>query len=186
MSQKFCELILCVGSWLNQSKHADNRARHRYGNRRDRSSIPSTSCTVSAAVGGEVVSAMLWWQGLLWGLTGAAFIEALDLYGAIRQLKGYPWKFEGEVPFGPYMLSIVIRLGVGAGLAAALASSGQIAGPIGGLAAGVAAPKIIEQLARRGLGHSMVEPAPATAPIPAQPPQPLPQPAPAQGAPNAW
>jgi hypothetical protein len=130
---------------------------------------------------------MLWWQGLLWGLTGATFIESLDLYGAIRRIKGYPWKFQGEVPFGPYLLSVVIRLGVGAGLAAALASSGQIAGPIGGLAAGVAAPKIIEQLARRGLGHSMVEPVPNAAQVPAQqtPPSVLPQPSPAQGGPNA-
>lgn len=120
-------------------------------------------------------------------MTGAAFIEALDLYGAIRRIKGYPWKFEGEVPFGPYLLSIVIRLGVGAGLAVALASSGQIAGPIGGLAAGVAAPKIIEQLARRGLGHSMVEPVPNAAQLPAQQTQPpvLPQPSPVQGGPNA-
>ncbi|MFE2296794.1 hypothetical protein ACFXAW_01200 [Streptomyces sp. NPDC059445] len=113
------------------------------------------------------MSSMVWWQGLLWGLAGAISIEALDLYGAIRRIKGYPWKFEGEVPFGPYMLSIVIRLGVGAGLATALASSGQIAGPIGGLAAGIAAPKIIEQLARRGLGHSLVE-APPTAQLPGQ------------------
>ena len=111
---------------------------------------------------------MVWWQGLLWGLTGAAFIEALDLYGAIRRIRGYPWKSEGEVPFGPYLLSIFIRLGVGAGLAAALASSGQVAGPIGGLAAGIAAPKIIEQLARRGLEHSLVEPAPGPAQTPAQ------------------
>ncbi|MFI1398557.1 hypothetical protein [Streptomyces sp. NPDC020681] len=133
------------------------------------------------------MNAMVWWQGLLWGLTGAAFIEGLDLYGAIRRIKGYPWKFEGEVPFGPYMVSVVIRLGVGAGLAVALASSGQIAGPIGGMAAGVAAPKIIEQLARRGLGHSMVEPVPNPAQLPAQQTQTplLPEPSAAQGGPNA-
>lgn len=94
---------------------------------------------------------MLWWSGLLWGMAGAGFIEGLDLLGAIRRVKDYPWRATGEVPIGPYLLSVVIRVGVGAGLAAALASSGQIAGAVGAIAAGVAAPKIIEQLARTNL-----------------------------------
>lgn len=111
---------------------------------------------------------MEWWIALLWGLAGAGFIEGLDLYSAIRRVKGYPWTIKGEVPFGPYLLSVFIRLAVGAGLAAALGASQQVAGPVGAVAAGVAAPKILEQLARRGLSHPAVEqlPAPTATPPP--------------------
>ena len=37
----------------------------------------------------------------LWGFMGAAAIEAWDLYGAIHRVKGFPWKFEGEVALAP-------------------------------------------------------------------------------------
>jgi len=83
-----------------------------------------------------------------WGLAGAAAVEALDLYRAIKRTKGYPWRQPDEVPLGPYVLSVAIRLGLGVLAAVACAASGQIEGPAGGFAAGFAAPKLFEQLAR--------------------------------------
>jgi len=84
----------------------------------------------------------------LWGLLGATAVEALDLYKAIRRVKGYPWRHPDEVPLGPYLLSVVIRVGLGVLAAAVCAASSQIGGPAGALAAGYAAPKLFEQLAR--------------------------------------
>lgn len=84
----------------------------------------------------------------LWGLCGAAAVEGLDLYKAIKRVKGYPWRHPDEVPLGPYLLSVVIRVGLGVLAAVVCAASSQIAGPAGALAAGDAAPKLFEQLAR--------------------------------------
>lgn len=84
----------------------------------------------------------------LWGLGGAAAIESLDLYKAIRRTKDYPWRHPDEVPLGPYILSVVIRIALGAIAAGACSASSQIAGPAGALAAGFAAPKLFEQLSR--------------------------------------
>ena len=84
----------------------------------------------------------------LWGLAGAGAVEALDLYTAIRRTKGYPWRQPDEVALGPYLLSVVIRLGLGVLAATLCAASNQIAGPAGAFAAGFAAPKLFEQFAR--------------------------------------
>ena len=84
----------------------------------------------------------------LWGLCGAAAVEGLDLYKAIRRIKGYPWRHPDEVPLGPYLLSVVIRVGLGVVVAGVCAASSQIGGPAGALAAGYASPKLLEQLAR--------------------------------------
>lgn len=84
----------------------------------------------------------------LWGMAGAAAVEALDLYKAIQRTKGYPWRHPDEVALGPYLLSVVIRVLLGIVAAGVLAASSQIGGPAGALAAGYAAPKFFEQLAR--------------------------------------
>jgi len=84
----------------------------------------------------------------LWGLGGAGAVESLDLYKAIRRTKGYPWRHPDEVPLGPYLLSVIIRVALGVLAAAVCAASSQIGGPAGALAAGYAAPKLFEQLAR--------------------------------------
>ena len=84
----------------------------------------------------------------LWGLAGAGAVESLDLYRAIRRTRGYPWRQPDEVPLGPYVLSVVIRLALGVLAAGVCAASAQIGGPAGALAAGYAAPKLFEQLAR--------------------------------------
>jgi hypothetical protein len=91
------------------------------------------------------------WEACLWGVLGAGAVEALDLYGAIRRVQGYPWREEGQTPLGPYLLSVVLRLGLGVGVAAAFGASGQAGGPVGVVAVGIAAPKILEQIARQGL-----------------------------------
>jgi hypothetical protein len=89
----------------------------------------------------------------LWGLLGASAVEALDLYKAIRRVKGYPWRHPDEVPLGPYLLSVVIRVALGVLAAAVCAASSQIGGPAGALAAGYAAPKLFEQLARLSISQ---------------------------------
>ncbi|MEU9397713.1 hypothetical protein AB0D86_48065 [Streptomyces sp. NPDC048324] len=108
---------------------------------------------------------MIWWVAALWGLAGAAAVEGLALYQAIHRVKDFPWRKEGEARFPAYLVSVIIRVGIGAGLAAAFGASTQITGPLGGLVVGVAAPKIVEQMMRQGLSHQAVEPAPpASAP----------------------
>ena len=84
----------------------------------------------------------------LWGMCGAAAVELLDLYKAIRRTKGWPWRHPDEVPLAPYLVSVVIRVALGVLAAAVCSASSQIAGPAGALAAGYAAPKLFEQLAR--------------------------------------
>ncbi|GAB7110564.1 hypothetical protein JCM4814A_88810 [Streptomyces phaeofaciens JCM 4814] len=91
------------------------------------------------------------WEACLWGVLGAGAVEALDLYGAIRRVQGYPWREKGHTPLGPYLLSVILRLGLGVGVAAAFGASGQAGGPVGVVAVGIAAPKILEQIARQGL-----------------------------------
>jgi len=47
------------------------------------------------------------------------------------------------------LVSVLIRLTVGAGLALAAGWSDQVSGPVGALAIGVAAPLFVEQMARQ-------------------------------------
>ncbi|MFE5537136.1 hypothetical protein [Streptomyces sp. NPDC056492] len=108
-------------------------------------------------------------EGCLWGLLGAAMIEGLDLYTAIHTTDGWPWQKKGEPAFAPYLVAVIIRLGVGMGLTAAFAASGQVAGALAAVTVGIAAPKIVQQLAKQGLSHSAVTapPAPPIEPTPA-------------------
>ncbi|MGI3203117.1 hypothetical protein ACRJ4W_41930 [Streptomyces sp. GLT-R25] len=91
------------------------------------------------------------WQACLWSLLGVCLIEGWDLYEAIHDSKGFPWRKRGRLKLAPYLVSALIRLGIGAGLGAVFAQSGQVSGAVGFAAVGIAAPKILEQLARRGL-----------------------------------
>lgn len=84
----------------------------------------------------------------LWGLAGAAAIEASELYAATRSVKNFPWRCSGEVPLGPYLFSVVLRLGLGAFAALICVKVGPL-GPAGAVAAGIAAPKLLEQLGRQ-------------------------------------
>jgi hypothetical protein len=96
-----------------------------------------------------MVSQMSLPAAALWGFMGAAAIEAWDLYGAIHRVKGFPWKFDGEVTLAPYLVSVVLRVLLGIGMALAFVASGQAGGPVGAVAIGIAAPKLLEQLARQ-------------------------------------
>ncbi|MGW3061569.1 hypothetical protein ACWC98_37485 [Streptomyces goshikiensis] len=113
-------------------------------------------------------------EGCLWGLLGAAMTEGLDLYTAIHTTDGWPWQKKGEPAFAPYIVAVLIRLGVGMGLTAAFAASGQVAGALAAVTVGIAAPKIIQQLAKQGLSHSAVA-APPALPIEPAPTGALPQ-----------
>jgi len=109
-------------------------------------------------------SSVALWVACLWGLAGSALVEALDLYQAIQRVKDFPWRLEGEVFLLPYVVSVVIRLGLGTGVAAAFGASAQIAGPLGALAVGVAAPKIVQQFRRDGQHIADAAVAPGAAP----------------------
>jgi len=104
-----------------------------------------------------MVSQMNLWEAALWGLIGAAAIEAWDLYGAIHRLKGFPWKFDGEVALAPYLVSVLLRVLLGVGMAVAFVASGQADGPVGAVAIGIAAPKLLEQLARQAVVQAATE-----------------------------
>ena len=104
-----------------------------------------------------MVSQMSPWAAALWGFIGAAAIEAWDLYGAIHRVKGFPWKFDGEVALAPYLVSVLLRVLLGVGMAVAFVASGQAAGPVGAVAIGIAAPKLLEQLARQAVSQAAAD-----------------------------
>lgn len=121
------------------------------------------------------------WMACVWGLLGAGAVEAHQLHSDIGRVKNYPWRARGEVPLGPYLTALVIRLALGVGMAAIFGASGQAGGPVGVTAVGVAAPKLLEQLAGRGLAvlesqhpETLVTSATRTDPttLPAEPRQP--------------
>ena len=87
----------------------------------------------------------------LWGLLGAALIEAWDLYGLIHEVKGFPWRQGDQLKLAPYLVATMIRLGVGTGLAAIFADAHQVAGALGAASVGIAAPKILQEIAKKGL-----------------------------------
>jgi len=83
-----------------------------------------------------------------WGAFGGLAVEAIELYGAVRRAKTWPWNVVGETPLGPYVFSVVLRVFLGCGLGIAAAASGQVAGAFGAIGVGVAAPLIVEQLGK--------------------------------------
>jgi hypothetical protein len=103
-----------------------------------------------------------------WGLAGAGAVEASELYGAMRTVKNFPWRVTGELKFGPYLVTVLLRLVLGAFAAGLCAKAGPL-GPASAVAAGIAAPKLLEELGRHsvsvpGLSSSQRahQPAPAS------------------------
>ena len=88
-------------------------------------------------------------QLALWGLAGGFAVEGLELVAAIRRTRGWPWRVDGEVGLGPYLLSVVLRLAISAVLAMALGANGQVSGPAGALMIGITAPLIVEKAFRQ-------------------------------------
>ncbi|MFF2075898.1 hypothetical protein ACFVXG_14210 [Kitasatospora sp. NPDC058162] len=86
----------------------------------------------------------------LWGLGGAAAIEAWTLHERITSVGGFPWTYRGQMRLAPYVVAVVIRLSVGVIVTAASTASNQVAGPVGALAIGIAAPQILKQMFARG------------------------------------
>jgi hypothetical protein len=85
----------------------------------------------------------------IWGAIGALAVEAAELYGAMRRVKNFTWRIEGELPLGPYLFTVVLRLALGAFAAAVCQRTGPV-GPVAAAAAGVAGVKIVEELGRMG------------------------------------
>lgn len=101
----------------------------------------------------------------MWGAIGAAAVDAAELYGAIRHVKNFPWRVQGELPLCPYLATVALRLAVGA-FAAVICKYTGPTGPVAAAAAGVAGIKIVEELGRRG---SKEVGAPTVMSLPSQP-----------------
>ncbi|MBB6172121.1 hypothetical protein HNR23_002181 [Nocardiopsis mwathae] len=103
---------------------------------------------MAAVEAGAVVPPVTTLSFALWGLFGAFAIEGLQFNGAVQRTRCRPWRYPGEPSFGPWPVSVVIRLSIGTGLAAAAGLGDQVSGAFGAVAVGVAAPYIVEQLSR--------------------------------------
>lgn len=88
------------------------------------------------------------WAGAGWGLIGGLCVEALWLYSRIRGPSRFSWR--KPIPEGraAYLVSVVMRVGLGAGLAAAATGSDQVSGSLAAFGLGVAAPLVLEKLAQ--------------------------------------
>lgn len=89
------------------------------------------------------------WAAALWGLAGGLCVEALELYGSIKSAEG-GWSWRRPIPqgFAAYVVSVVIRVGIGGIVAAAAVGAHQVEGSLAALGLGVSAPLVIERLAR--------------------------------------
>jgi hypothetical protein len=87
-------------------------------------------------------------EAAVWGLSGGMCVESLELYATIRRTPRWNWR--RPIPQGmvAFVISVVIRIGVGAVLAAASAGSGQVSGSLAAFGLGIGAPLVIEKLAR--------------------------------------
>jgi hypothetical protein len=94
----------------------------------------------------------------LWGMVGAASVEGSELYAATRWAKNFPWRLPGELKFGPYLVTVVLRIALGVIAAAVCAEAGPL-GAAGAVAAGIAAPKLLEQLGRHAPAVGLASPA---------------------------
>lgn len=97
----------------------------------------------------DPIAALALWEYALWGAFGGVAVELIEILGAVKRVKGLPWRKKGEVGLGAMLFCVAARLGLGSGVAVALADAGQIGGSIGALAAGAAAPLILEQLSKQ-------------------------------------
>lgn len=88
------------------------------------------------------------WTYAVWGLLGAFFVEALELYDAVHRVDGFPWRQPGEVSLAPYLVSVVLRLLLGVGLVVAFRASNQLSGYLAAFFIGAASPLVLERIAR--------------------------------------
>jgi len=114
-------------------------------------------------------------EACVWGVAGAGAVEVIELYNVVKTNKNFPWRLKGELPFGLYLFTVVVRIALGA-FAAALCADGAHLSAAGAVAAGIAAPKLLEELGRlSGASHGsgLAVTPPATVPIA---PSPTPEP----------
>jgi hypothetical protein len=91
---------------------------------------------------------MEWWQAVIWGAAGGVLVEGSELYAAIRRVGDYPWHRRGEPDLGPFVVSVLIRVGIGAVLAPAFSATGQVGTPLSAVLLGISAPLVIEKLSQ--------------------------------------
>lgn len=89
-----------------------------------------------------------WLEAAYWALAGGLCVEGLELYARIRHTPKWSWRTPIPQGLTAYLLSVVIRAGVGATLAAAAASSKQVTGAFAAFSLGVAAPLVIEKITK--------------------------------------
>jgi hypothetical protein len=106
---------------------------------------------------------VLFWDAMIWGGTGGLIVEALEFYTAITRTNALPWQTEwrakGELGLGVLIVSVIIRIMVGALFAGAVARGGGLENTAAALFAGAAAPTLIlEKLGRsvKGFGQQIV------------------------------
>lgn len=109
-------------------------------------------------------------EAAVYGALGSACVEMLDYINMARRQPKTP-KARKTSPFDEYgtanyIVSVVLRLVIGAIVAGALGASDQLPSVMMALGTGISAPLIIEQVSRYGIGLTPG----------ADPPKPLPRP----------
>jgi hypothetical protein len=87
-------------------------------------------------------------EAAVWGLSGGMCVESLELYARIRRTPRWNWRQPIPQGMTAFVISVLIRIGVGAVLAAAGAGSGQVSSSLAAFGLGIGAPLVIEKLAR--------------------------------------
>jgi hypothetical protein len=105
---------------------------------------------------------MSWSHAALLGGGACFFLEAWELYRAFKRCGGWPWKHPTEATKDAFILSVVVRVSLGAFFAASGAQSGQVTTVISAVTWGVSPPLVLEQVIGRRLpGPDSPRPAPA-------------------------
>ena len=106
------------------------------------------------------------WAAAAWGLAGGLCVEGLELYANIRHTPDWTWRTPIPQGLAAYVLSVLIRVVLGAVVTGATAGSHQVSGPLAAFGLGVAAPLVIEKLARAvPLGSESLDAQTTQAPI---------------------
>ncbi|MCX4097910.1 hypothetical protein [Nocardia sp. alder85J] len=92
------------------------------------------------------------WLYAVWGCVGAAVNCGIIYVEATRRVKGWPWSKPHGPGGGPYAVSILVQLGIGAGAAAGIVDSGLIVTNVAasGLAfvIGTATPVVVKKVSQ--------------------------------------
>jgi flagellar biosynthesis/type III secretory pathway ATPase len=91
---------------------------------------------------------MLVADGAAWGALGGAAIEAYDMFRAIRATGSFPWGYKDKPPYtaATWVISAILRIGIGAVVAAAAVAGGQVAGVYAAFGLGATGPVALGRL----------------------------------------